>query len=221
MSKPWIRLYTDLPENSKIQRLPDHHFKFLINCWCLTGDNDDALPSPEDIAWRLRIDPAICQAYLDHLASLGILDKVGESYIPHNWEDRQFVSDDSKERVRKYRDRYMKHPKAVTDAVTVTAQEQIQNQSRAESDQTDRASRLTDGFPEEMRTHLKKASGQNISDDLLGKISASAQRYKSNPTSAAALFLDVHYRCMQQDGIKNGEKYLIAAFEKALAAKPN
>ncbi len=82
----------------------------------------------------------------------------------------------------------------------------------------DRASRLTDGFPEEMRTHLKKASGNDISDDLLGKISASAQKYTSDPVAASALFLDVHYRCMQQDGIKNGEAYLIGAYEKTLAS---
>jgi len=84
----------------------------------------------------------------------------------------------------------------------------------------ERASRLTDGFPEEMRTHLRKASGKEISDDLLGKIAASALRYKSDSLQAAAVFLDVHYRCMQQDGIKNGEAYLIAAFEKALAKRP-
>src|SRR4249920_3065360 len=91
MARTWIRLYTEVTTNVKIQRLPDHLFKFLINCWCLTGESEnEQLPGVEAIAWRLHIDLEICTAYLSHLASIGLLDGEPESYRPHKWEDRQF-----------------------------------------------------------------------------------------------------------------------------------
>ncbi len=216
MSKPWIRLYTDLPEHSKIQRLQDHHFKFLINCWCLTGDNDDSLPPAQDLAWRLRIDPAICQAYLDYLESIGLMDKAGDSYIPHNWEDRQFISDDSKERVRKYRERNVKRSKAVTRAVTVTAQDTEHIQSRADPEADGALSRGMD-FSSEMQTHLRTAGLDNTPDDLLVKLSQRAQKYKRSPTHAASVFLEVYHKAQRRNGIKDGVGYLLAAFDKAIA----
>ncbi len=137
MARPWIRLYTSICDSGKIQRLPDHLFKFLINCWALTGDNDDALPAAADIAWRLRMDPGICQAYIFHLTEIGLL-VAGDKIVPHNWNDRQFLSDDSKKRVRNFRDKHKKRDSNGDVTATVTTQETEaeteQIQSRAETE---------------------------------------------------------------------------------------
>ena len=111
MPRSWIRLYTDLPNSAKVQRLPDHLFRFLINCWCLTGaSKDDCLPELEEIAWTLKIDAGICRAYVDHLLEQNVLIRRQGSgkIVPKNWDDRQFLSDSARDRTRKYRERIKK-----------------------------------------------------------------------------------------------------------------
>jgi len=105
MIRLWVRLYCELPNAGKVQRLPDHLFRFLINCWCLTGaSEDDTLPKFEEIAWRLRVDEEICKAYLSYLESIGLIEKLSDGRLrPHDWKQHQFISDDSKKRVSKYR----------------------------------------------------------------------------------------------------------------------
>lgn len=136
MARAWIRLYTDLPNSAKIQRLPDHLFRFLINCWCLTGSSkDDCLPSTEEICFSLRIDPGICQAYIDHLLEQNILTKrQGSGKItPKNWDDRQFLSDSAADRMRKYRERIKKNTPLRNGYAQVTAQD---SDTDSDTDQT-------------------------------------------------------------------------------------
>lgn len=110
MARPWIRLYTSVIDSAKIQTLPDHLFKFLINLWCLCGSSNAAvLPPVETLAWRLRIDPKQCEAYLVHLREKGLLDLDDSgNLIPHDWDEHQFEADHSTERVRKFREKKVK-----------------------------------------------------------------------------------------------------------------
>ncbi len=134
MARSWIRLYTDLPSVAKIQRLPDHLFRFLINCWCMTGtDDSEMLPEASDLAWRLHIDPEICAAYVSHLRSVGLLEEYQNGLRPHKWEERQFASDFAAERMRKSRQNKKKSERYVTRDVTVT----VQNRSRTEQNRTE------------------------------------------------------------------------------------
>jgi hypothetical protein len=57
------------------------------------------------LCFELRIDPGICQAYLDHLLTKNVLiRKQGSGKIaPYHWDTRQFLSDSSTDRVRKHR----------------------------------------------------------------------------------------------------------------------
>lgn len=128
MARPWIRLYTDSRHKAKLQRLPDHLFKFLINCWTATADNDDELPAVADLAWDLRIDEDLCGSYVAHLMSIGLLDQIEDKVLPHNWLDRQFLSDISTERVRQFRQRRVKRRE--------TLHETAQEQNRTDTEQT-------------------------------------------------------------------------------------
>lgn len=124
----WFRMYTDVLDDPKVQKLPPPLFKTWVNLLCLAGRNDGVLPSIEDIAFALRMDEATCTQQMDELVSRTLLD-AGDNLTPHNWAERQFKSDTAEnaaERKRKQRAREAKrvtsHDAAtdVTEDVTVT-----------------------------------------------------------------------------------------------------
>jgi hypothetical protein len=126
LKRPWIRLYTEVPHDPKVQRLPPDLFKFWINCLCLSSENG-ALPPPEDIAFVTGLRPIRVRNYLAKLEKADLIDSDSSAigaFNVHNWDRRQFASDLSNERVKKHRKRY----RNVTATVTETPPEQ----SRAE-----------------------------------------------------------------------------------------
>jgi hypothetical protein len=104
----WFRLYDDVLDDPKVQRLPPVLFKAWVNLLCLTSRNDGKLPSADDIAFALRTDIDTANGWLDDLVSRGLLDERGDDLSPHNWHERQFKSDrdpTASERQRRKRDR--------------------------------------------------------------------------------------------------------------------
>jgi 5-methylcytosine-specific restriction endonuclease McrA len=107
LKRPWIRLYTDVPTNIKVQRLPGDLFKFWINCLCLSSE-DGGLPTLESIAFSCRLRPHRVREYLEKLVEAHLIDKdlcVDGALSIHAWDERQYTSDGSADRVRAYRDR--------------------------------------------------------------------------------------------------------------------
>lgn len=129
-AKPWIRLYTDVPSNGKVQRLPPPLFKFWINCLCLYGKRG-SMPTIQDISWRLQMPEKSVREKLAMLVQADLFTDENGEFCPHDWDDLQFESDTSRERQKKYRDRHKKRPRDVT----VTAQEHIQNRADTETEQ--------------------------------------------------------------------------------------
>lgn len=99
----WFRVYDDLVNDPKVQRLPDKHFKALINLWCLASANDGVLPQTEDIAFVLRMPTSSVEAMISALSNAGLFDKDETGTRPHNWSGRQFKSDVSTDRVKRHR----------------------------------------------------------------------------------------------------------------------
>ena len=118
----WFRVYDDLVDDPKVQRLPDAMFKALMNLWCLASKNDGALPSVEEIAFRLRMKPEKVDVMLAGLRNAGLLDDEDGTVRPHNWNGRQFKSDASTPRVKRHRERQ----RNVSPTVTATPPEQKQ-----------------------------------------------------------------------------------------------
>ena len=116
----WIRLWTDVVGDPKIQRLPDRLFKALINLWCLGGKSGDGtLPGADDIAWALRLPSAAdAEALVEELVKLKLLDRESGVARPHNWDVRQAPSDSSTTRVRQHRER--RRAEKETQAVTTS-----------------------------------------------------------------------------------------------------
>lgn len=103
----WFRLYDDLVDDPKVQRLPDDLFKLLINLWCLASKNKGKLPPIDDLAYSLRADKSLVLASLEALQGHGLVDTFSNQHstwlAPHAWHKRQYKSDNSTERVRRFR----------------------------------------------------------------------------------------------------------------------
>lgn len=106
MSGRWFRVYDDLVNDPKVQRLPPELFKTLINLWCIASSNNGALPNAEDIAFKLRCKEGAAEASIAALMKAGLIEEDENGVLsPHNWRGRQFQSDVSTERVKRFRER--------------------------------------------------------------------------------------------------------------------
>ncbi|MEW6639475.1 MAG: hypothetical protein AB1586_03150 [Pseudomonadota bacterium] len=99
----WFRLYNTLVDDPKVQQLSSALFKALINLWCLASQNGGVLPAVSIVAYKLRMTPRKAADIIARLVAAGLLDDSGAVVVPHNWSGRQFQSDCSTERVRRFR----------------------------------------------------------------------------------------------------------------------
>jgi hypothetical protein len=125
----WFRFYSEALEDPKVQRLDGETFKAWVNLLCLAAKNSGRLPPVEDVAFALRIGADAAQALLDRLFNASLLDRSksgsGFRYAPHGWQERQYKSDTSTERVKRFRQR--------SETVTETPPDtETENRIRAE-----------------------------------------------------------------------------------------
>lgn len=100
----WFRFYDDAINDPKILRLSDEAFRGWVALLCVASKSRGVLPSMEDLAFYLRIKPQKVALLIAELVAAGLLDKTDNSYAPHNWAGRQYVSD-STERVKRHREK--------------------------------------------------------------------------------------------------------------------
>ena len=128
----WFRLYTEIIDDPKLQKLSDSEFRDFIYMMCLAceTEKDGLIPhSKEDIAWRLRRDvTSLCDALVT-LEKQHIVNDNGEGIRFLNWEKRQYKSDTSAERTKRWREKQksVTSPKRHCDAIE-------QNRDRTDTD---------------------------------------------------------------------------------------
>jgi hypothetical protein len=133
MSDRWLRLYTSVVNDPKLQRLPAETFRSVINMWCIAADHDGVLPSEDDIAFILRKPLAKVQALLIDLIRLGLIDDTETGLKPHNWDERQFKSDVSTARVKQFRERQRNARRNGDETLHETPPEQNRTEQREET----------------------------------------------------------------------------------------
>lgn len=107
--KTWIRLYTKIPDDPKVQSLPPVLFRFWINCLCIAARADGNLPPIEQLAFALREPTSKIEPMAKKLVAAGLLDvDPSGTFRPHEWNDWQYESDGSTERVKRFRERSKK-----------------------------------------------------------------------------------------------------------------
>lgn len=106
----WFRLDDDVVNDPKVQSLPDVLFRAWVNVLCVASKHDGKLPALRDTAFILRVTDAKAAEILTKLCHAGLLDKEGETFVPHNWGKRQFKTDaadtTSAVRQKRYRERH-------------------------------------------------------------------------------------------------------------------
>lgn len=101
----WFRFYDDAVNDPKIIELPDDLFRAWVNVLCIAAKNDGVLPDMKHVAVVLRVKPTKAALLLTRLVSAGLIDNHNGIFAPHNWQGRQFKSDDSGPRVKKHREK--------------------------------------------------------------------------------------------------------------------
>lgn len=107
MPRPmWFRLYDEVADDPKVQRLPDRIFKAWINFMCVANKNTverGTLPELRDVAYTLHMTVSRTEALLTELVTAGLFEWDGGKCRAHNWNERQFQSDVSTPRVKRFR----------------------------------------------------------------------------------------------------------------------
>jgi hypothetical protein len=104
----WFKLSNELPNDSKISRLPDKLFRTWVFLLCLASKNEGILPPIADICFYLRLSPKEAQSRIDDLTFRGLFDHdiMARTYRPHNWDKWQYsgrIDPTGAERQRRYR----------------------------------------------------------------------------------------------------------------------
>jgi hypothetical protein len=122
----WLRLYTEVLNDPKVQRLDGDTFKGWVNLLCVAKESsgNGTLPTLSDIAFYLRTDANTAGQLVQRLIEAGLIDYDGERYVMHGWNQRQYESDNdptATERKRRERDRKRDVTDNVTDMSRVTS----------------------------------------------------------------------------------------------------
>jgi hypothetical protein len=124
----WFRLHTCTLNDPKVQRLPGETFKGWVNLLCLAKENNGTLPNVASISFALRMTLRQATQLIETLTESGLIDQTETGLCPHNWGQRQYISDVSTDRVKRYRKRH----ETVSPTVSETPPETEQRQNRTE-----------------------------------------------------------------------------------------
>lgn len=128
----WFRFHDDALNDPKVQTLDGETFKAWVNLLCLASQNDGKLPKLDDLAFALRRSPNDVETLLERLLNATLIDRLnggenGYHYAPHGWSERQYKSDSSSERVKRYRQRFRNVTETAPDTETETETENPPN----------------------------------------------------------------------------------------------
>ena len=181
MANPWFRLYSEFAHDPKIQMLPEAMQRRYVMLMCLKCSETLETLHETEIAFQLRLSEAELIETKQLFVSKNFIDK---QWNLLNWDKRQFVSDSSTMRVRKYRDK-KKQPSNADETLQKRQSNAIDTDT--EHKQTNKATSvafvLPDWIPQEtwdaflqMRKRIKKPA----TDYAIKLIIAKLERFKSN-----------------------------------------
>jgi hypothetical protein len=72
----WFRLYNEVADDAKVQRLPADLLKAWINTLCIASKYDGTLPALPELAFCLRLTEEEAQMRLNGLIDARLLDEL-------------------------------------------------------------------------------------------------------------------------------------------------
>lgn len=116
----WWRAYDEALHDPKLIALSDRLFRAWFNLLCFASKHGGVLPPTTLIATELRTTVHRVAEWITALVAADLIDEIEPGrFAPHNWSKRQFQSDVSTERVKRFRAK----PRNVSLAVTETPPE--------------------------------------------------------------------------------------------------
>lgn len=107
-TNPWVRLYRTALHNPKLVSLNDRQHRAWCSC-LLMADDTGLLPKMRDVACHLRTTTQDAESVVCDLVEAGLVDVEGPAparrFRLHDWRTHQYVSDNSTQRVHKFRQR--------------------------------------------------------------------------------------------------------------------
>jgi len=147
MSNPWFRMYSEVLNDPKVQKLPAELFKIWVNTLCLACNGNGTLPNLEDVSFALRLPFHETKSAFHELEKAGLLVTDGETFHVRNWDKRQYKSDVSTDRVKKFRKRIRN--------VSETPSEQIQNRTDTDKKEKLKKRKVQHGYSDQFETFWK------------------------------------------------------------------
>jgi hypothetical protein len=121
----WFRFYDDAINDPKVLKLSDKTYRVWVGMLCLASKGGGVLPHFDDMVLLLRMKASQLQPELEHLILVGLLDHGDGGISPHNWNARQYKSDVSTERVKRFRNGERNVSETPPDTEQITEQKQI------------------------------------------------------------------------------------------------
>lgn len=156
MKRPWIRLYTEIVNDPKVCRLSDQLHRTWIGCLCIAADSDGFLPPDTDVAFALRLPEKTATSRLLSLVNAGLIDREGDAFRMHGWDNRQYESDSSTERAKRSKQRSRDKTGERSPQRCGIALEQ----SRADTEQRAEQSRADARPPDDTEQRIRKLADQ-------------------------------------------------------------
>jgi len=150
----WFRMYSEILDDPKIRRLRDSRKKWIfVGLLCMASESkirgkiliDEDIPyTTEEIAERLQVDTEFFEQTLQELQQLKMIEVQDSGVIViSNWHKRQFSSDNSTKRVKRYREKKKQEKCDVTE----TLQQRFENVSETPPDTESESDTETESTP--------------------------------------------------------------------------
>ena len=102
----WFRFYYEVIDDSKVAMMSDKTFRIWVLAMCNAGelDRDGNVPvTDKELAWRIRESEEVVSGAIQQLEELDIIETKNGRRRFRNWQKRQWKSDDSRDRVKRFR----------------------------------------------------------------------------------------------------------------------
>jgi len=128
----WFRIYIEAKDDPKLHlHLSDRLFRRWFKLMCIAAANEPRgfLPDMKGIAFGLQVSLTEAEKTIETMLAVRLVDRLpAGDLIIHGWDKRQFESDTSTERVKRFRERSKTVPSNVPETPDETDQRQKQRQ---------------------------------------------------------------------------------------------
>jgi hypothetical protein len=142
-SRAWLRLYTEFAFDPKVQLLDETLQRRYVMLLCLAGAGITPTSDVSQVDFALRIGVSKCEETRSSLVARGLIT---DDWFPTAWDKRQFQSDSSTERVKRFRKRHRDVPGGATGTASEQSRTEQSRTEQSRESRSARASRLPDDF---------------------------------------------------------------------------